>query len=404
MSDTFARELGPEKFARLTRRLGEVNRHIRTRGIQSYRGWMDLLTGYSYNEFFDWDPYFENIYLSYYGISKFCRNNIEVFLDMQLANGFITKQLNNNRPIQHYKPFFAQTALLGVRQTGHTAWLRDKYYNRIKKALDYWFWYMDFDKNGLCVWESSDHSGMDNQEARAGALHSFHCEGVDLNCYLHRELLALATLAGILGHTDDQRRFTAHAQQLAAKINDVCWDEQDGFYYDRNERTGERIRVKSIAGFMPLWSGIAPQDRARRLIKEHLVNPAEFWLPYPVATWAKTEPGYYQERVQIEANWRGPCWANTNYLVMHGLMRYGYRDAARELAFMGLHMALNETDTREFYNSENGIGMGLNPFYGWSTLLYLMPLELELNYDPSDAATETIRPLCTEVLGVAFEG
>ena len=39
---------------------------------------------------------------------------------------------------------------------------------------------------------------------------------------------------------------------------------------------------------------------------------------------------------------------------------------------------------REFYNGETGSGQGLNPFWGWSTLAYLMPVEYQLKYDPTD--------------------
>lgn len=401
-AEAFIKEIGSDRFELLLCRLKELNNDIRTRGIISYKGWMDLLTGYSYKEFFDWDMYFENVYLSYYGISKYCRNNAEAFLDTQLNNGFISKTLANPNHTAHFKPFLAQVALLGCRQTGSYQWLKNKYYNRIKKYLDCWFWFWDWDKNGLCVWNSSDHTGMDNQESRAGALNSFTVEGVDLNCYLYRELQCMSVIARNMGYYGDADLFSRHAEKLKGLINDTFWDETDGFYYDRNERTGELVRVKSVAGFAPLWYGIAPKDRAKRLVYEHLVNPDEFWLPFPVATWAKTEPDYYQERKGIEANWRGPCWAPTNYLTMHGLMDYGYDGYARELAYKSFDMALSETDTREFYNSETGAGMGLNPFWGWSSLLYFMPLEYELGYNPTDPFNESLEPIACSQLGITL--
>ena len=213
-AEAFIKQIGSDRFELLLCRLKELNCDIRTRGIISYKGWMDLLTGYSYKEFFDWDMYFENIYLSYYGISKYCRNNAEVFLDTQLNNGFISKTLTNANYTAHFKPFLAQVALLGSRQTGSYQWLKDKYYNRIKKYLDCWFWYWDWDKNGLCVWNSSDHTGMDNQESRAGALNSFTVEGVDLNCYLYRELQCMSVIARNMGYDEDAEQFSTHAEKL----------------------------------------------------------------------------------------------------------------------------------------------------------------------------------------------
>jgi len=50
----------------------------------------------------------------------------------------------------------------------------------------------------------------------------------------------------------------------------------------------------------------------------------------------------------------------TNYMVFHGLLKYGYTDAARELADKTFHMVLQESATREYYNGETGSGQGLN--------------------------------------------
>ena len=160
------------------------------------------------------------------------------------------------------------------------------------------------------------------------------------------------------------------------------------------------IRLKSIAGFMPLWAGIATPERAKRLVEEHLTNPKEFWLQYPIATYAATEPDFYEGRKKNECNWQGPCWVPTNYMVMHGLLRYGYKDVARDLAYRTLEMALDKNSTtREFYDSDTGKGNGMNPFWGWSSLAYVMALEVELNYNPTDSQTQIV-PWLTHDLGV----
>ena len=387
--DRFRTQIGEESWQRLQRRLVEVNGDIRRRGMRWYQTGpyekLYLLTGYSYDEFFDWDLYFENLYLSYYGISRFCRNNVEAFLNRQYVNGYPpTGGLINKLEREHFKPFLAQNALLGCRQTGNYEWVAGRYYDRLKLYLDHWFWYWDFDKNGLCVWNSPHHSGMDSQESASWRMGWMQIEGVDLSCYLYRELEAMAILAEKTGHGEDKQEFIDHAERLGDLINGVLWDEEDGFYYDRNERTGEKVRLKTIAGLLPLWLGIVPKDRAERLVHEHLLNEDEFWLKHPIATWSKSAPGYYQERKKTECNWCGPVWIPTNYMIFHGLIRHGFKDAARELAYKSFDLVLAEEDTREYYNAETGAGQGLNPFWGWSALAYFMPLEYELGYDPSD--------------------
>jgi hypothetical protein len=401
---TVKAKIGEVAWRRLHARLAEVNGHIISRGIQSYQGKSDLLTGYSCGEFFDWDLYFENVYMSYYGISRYCRTNLEVFLDQQLECGFVARTLAQPRLRQHFKPFLAQIALLGSRQFDSFEWLRSKYYARLVKYLDYWFWFCDFDRNGLSVWDSADHSGMDNQDSRAGRMHAMTMEGADLNAYLVRELQAMAILAERLGYRQDCETFREHAGRLGRLVNDLLWHDEDGFYYDRNERTGQPVKVKSVAGFMPLWAGIVPAERAERIIRRHLINPDEFWLAYPIAGYARTEPDYYQERYGGECNWRGATWVPTNYAVFHGLMRLGYTDIAEQLAYRTFEMVLREETTREYYNAETGSGQGLNPFWGWSALAYFMPLEFEMNYDPTDLETRSILPLASAALGLDFAG
>jgi len=275
---------------------------------------------------------------------------------------------------------------LGCRQQNDFRWLIGKYYDRLKKYLDYWFWHCDADRNGLSHWDGSDASGMDNQARRLGYMDVMEYEGVDLNCYLVRELDAMARIAAALGLPEDQAAFETHARTLREDIDRVFWHEEDGFYYDRNERTGQLNRLKSIAGFLPLWANAAPKDRARRLIREHLLNPEEFWLKYPVATWAKSEPDYYPEKRNM-CNWMGSTWIPTNYMVFRGLVQYGYTDIARELADKTFELVVSEVDLREFYNGETGCGLGRNPFWGWSSLGYIMKAELEANFCHSDLNT-----------------
>lgn len=388
----------------LRARLNALNHNIVTRGMLNFPGSKQkLLTGYAYGEFYDWDLYFENIYLSFYGVTPFDFSNLQVFLGRQQPDGFISRTLavKWSRPRQMFKPFLAQLAVLGSQQTGSYEWLRGGDYSKLQKYLDRWFAY-DADHNGLPTWNSSDASGMDNQISRSGNLDSYFDEGVDLACYLYRELDAMSVIADKLGKPKDAAEYRKRAQHLAKLINDVFWDERDGFYYDRDEKTGQRIRVKSVAGFFPLWVGIASPDQARRLVREHLMNPKEFWLTYPVPTYAKTEPDFYEGTLHGECNWRGNTWIPSNEMIFLGLMRYGFNEEARELAEKTFDMALNHNDvTREYYNSETAQGYGMNPFWGWSSLAYVMPLEYEFHYDPTDLHGR-IRPLVTEKLGVAF--
>lgn len=401
----FTAEIGAKSAGKLRERLLSLNQDIDQRGILDFPGAKEkLLTGYSYGEFYDWDLYFENLYLSYYGIADYDFSNLKLFLDRQKPDGFVSRTLKEPRPTQMFKPFLAQIAVLGSKQRNNDySWLRDVYYEKLRRYIDRWFAY-DADHNGLPVWNSADASGMDNQYSRAGTFDALYDEGVDLECYLVRELKAMAVIATHLGKPNEAREYLARAGRLSTQINTILWDEKDGFYYDRDQRTGSQIRVKSVAGFLPLWAGVATTKQARRMVKDHLLNEKEFWTKYPIPSYALTEPDYYQgsKTERGECNWRGTTWIPTNYMIFHGLIRYGFDKEARELAKRTFDLALNQNPaTREYYDADTGKGNGLNPFWGWSSLAYIMPLEYDLRYDPTDL-NGPVSPIVPGALNVSF--
>ena len=400
---TLYNAIGANSWTELNQRLRAVNADIQSHGLRHIPGVEGtFLTGYPYNEFYDWDLYFENLYLSYYGVWPYCFTNLKEFLNREQPDGYVNRSLIKQRDRQQFKPFLAQLAVLGCKQNRDDyEWLRGNYYDRLAKYIDKWFSY-DSDHNGLPVWNSADAAGTDNQWSRAGALSSFEIEGVDLASYLVRELRAMAVIATHLKLNADSTHFDRRADQLVDIINFAFWDEKQGMYFDRNEKTGKRVYVKSATNFMPLFAGAATPERAKRTIHEHLLNPDEFWLAYPVASYAKTEPDYYQGS-HNECNWRGSTWAPTNYMIFQGLRAYGYQAEARELATRLFNMALlNNPVLREYYNAETGVGLGQTHFWGFTALYYGMLLESILGYDAS-TLQKPVEPIVTRELGIQFQ-
>ena len=354
---------------------------------------LKFFTGYAYETLYDWDQYFE-------AIPQFCLgwdvdlvvNGVLLFLDLQQESGHIRRSRN---PVdlegyyalesnEHVKPFLAQSLLLVLRHTGTLTGIEKDHIAKLRRYLDHWLSDRDPEGNGLSVWQSGAHTGMDTQHERAGWWQDAFCDGVDLNSYLVRECRAMVLLEEYFGNAAEAARFRGLADRRASAIQTRCWDEADGFYYDIDCRTGEKIRVKSVAGFMPMWAGIATAPQAERLVREHLLNPNEFWRQHPVSAYAATEPGYRVERgaEDVGCLWRAHTWMPTNYIVFQGLRDYGFHTEAAELARLSGELVRKSGD-REYYTSDTGEGCGLDPFWGWSLLAYFMPLELACEVNPT---------------------
>lgn len=331
-------------------------------------------TGYQYKTLYDWDQYFETIVQLYLGYgTQMAINGVLVFLERQREDGFIVRLNQVTDPgcdsVEHAKPFLAQIVLMILKQDGNISWLTEKYYVRLEKYLAYWMTQQDRNKNGLPSWNSAPHTGMDNQHERAGWWNECFCEGADLASYLYRDFTAMALISRYLGKGEKERYYRECAERIKEAIHTKMWDESDGFFYDRDERTGEKICCKTIAGFMPLWAGICTDSQAKRLIETHLLNEEEFWRPFPVSVMAATEKKYSEKqfRDDLGCNWRANTWIPTNYIVLEILKKYGYTEKAAELADK-TEKVISKEGLREYYTSETMQGCGLNPFWGWSVL------------------------------------
>lgn len=112
-------------------------------------------------------------------------------------------------------------------------------------------------------------------------------------------------------------------QELTDLVQSVFWDNDDGFFYDRAVGQGA-VRVKTAAGFMPLFAGAATVEQTEKMVI-HLTNQNLFWGAFPIASTAFSESSYTKDY------WRGPTWINYNYMIIQGLRRYGYTDIAKRL-------------------------------------------------------------------------
>lgn len=107
---------------------------------------------------------------------------------------------------------------------------------------------------------------------------------------------------------------------------DHCWDERSGFYYDIDGTTGElRTFVKHVGGFIPLLLGLPSREDAERMVK-HLENPAEFWTRYPVPSISRDSPEY-----SPSGYWHGCAWPSFNFIIVRGLLNYGFLESADRL-------------------------------------------------------------------------
>jgi hypothetical protein len=243
-------------------------------------------------------------------------------------------------------------------------------------------------------WESFDDSPMYSNAQKGPAVHperygrephvrfvyktsTLNLDLVHVNALYALSADCLARIADELGHHDESAKFRAEYEQMKRRINVLLWDEKTGLYLNRvwDSDGGMFSYRKSAAHFTVLAAGIPDQRKADRIVKEHLLNPKEFWGEYVMPSISRDDPAFPEQYY-----WRGAIWPPMNYFTYEGLKRYGYDEVAAELVEKTYALVrsnwLSAGGVYEDYNSINGKGdpggAQTTIHYSWSASLPML--------------------------------
>ncbi len=330
-----------------------------------------------YEEQWDWDGHFIGVALSREIPSEsiYLKNWALNYLEHVQKDGFTPGLLTPagiDKRLKHVKPFLAQGASLAAWYLKDYSWLR-KHWPQLKKSLQFRIKTNLNKKYNLACWYDSMESGADNNPAVLPFAHNTVVAS-DLNTYLYSELKAMAELAEVFGDKKDFAIYTKLHDEIKKEMLKHLWDEKDSFFYNLDTKTGEKIKILTFSGFMPLYRKILPHDLGRKLIKKHLLNKNEFWSKYGVRTLAKTEPAYNNHNIiKPHSNWQGPVWPLVNYFSFKILLNYGFEKEAKELAIktgkLILHDIKHSGGMHENYNAETGKPLAAPNFVSWNLLV-----------------------------------
>ncbi len=229
----------------------------------------------------------------------------------------------------------------------------------------FWVRERDKDQDGLCEWGgyglTESVRDLENVIWEQVAAPE-NLEAIGLNTMLVKEEQSLAAMAQALGLTDEATQWQQAAQARADLINATMWDEQTGFYYhvtmvdnDFSYASENDLKRMEIAGFLPLWAGIVPEDRKPDLLNT-LTDTARFWRPNGVAG-LSAEDTYYDPAASQCCRWRGPVWVQWQWMLFRALVDMGETERARELAekvISAVRVQLaKEHQFRELYDADD---------------------------------------------------
>jgi hypothetical protein len=197
-------------------------------------------------------------------------------------------------------------------------------------------------------------------------------EEADLSGWVAFFARDMARIASVLGLAERAEFYQAEYDLVVEQINDQLWDEETGFYYDRNARGF--LLEKSYAGLVPFLAGVPGEEQTERVV-EHLTNAEEFWTPYGIRSLSADseiyEPGH-SESGWKNSNWRGPIWMPLNYLIVQRLEETHPAVAyqLRENLIRNVEAQWRATERFwEYCHAETGEGLGADHQTGWTALV-----------------------------------
>ena len=364
--------------------------------------------GAHYDAAYCWDHHHMGMRFAHAGKPAYLRYLPDNLLHHQKSDGLTPNTVHRENgvmpgPAHHAQPFLMQSALMYAAQTNHDEWAAERWPS-LERYLSY------YERNllaphGVFQWSLAWMSGIDNDAATS----FFPPRTVvppDVNAWIYLEYRAAAALLKRLGRGAEAEDYQARAAALCEAVNNLLWNDEAGAYATLNLATGRTLVHLEIEGagrfgdfaflsassLIPLYAGMAPPDRAKRMIEQYLLSEDHFLSPWGVRSLSRASayynnavwgnPSYYTSGDRLtNSNWQGPIWFPVCYFAFHALRRYGYGGEALDLMARTHRMLAHSVETigsfTENYHAETGEPLYAPDFASWNVLADVMRDELE---------------------------
>ena len=137
----------------------------------------------------------------------------------------------------------------------------------------------------------------------------------------------LAEICRLRGDAAAAGAWAEKARVVAGALRRGLWDAKRGALFDR-DRSGNTVDVLCHNTLRCMYWGSISKAMAARFVREHLLNPSEFWTPFPLPSVSAGDPAF---RNAPENNWSGQPEGLTYQRAILALERYGYNRLVTEL-------------------------------------------------------------------------
>jgi glycogen debranching enzyme len=290
-------------------------------------------------------------------------------------------------------PLFVLLLGMYYERTGDLATIRELWPNALA-ALAWIDTYGDADGDGFVEYAQKSVDGLSNQGWKDSQDSIFHADGTmargpialcEVQAYVFGAKREAARLADALGWGGHALQLRQEAEELRQRYEAAFWCEELSTYALALDGAKTQCRVRTSNAGHALLTGIASDERARRLAAT-MLSPASF------SGWGIRTVAIPSARYNPLSYHNGSVWPHDNGLIALGLARYGLKDAVLRIT-TGLLDAATSLNLRRLPELFCGFDRRRRP----SPTLYPVACA------PQAWSSATIFALLQSSLGVSFD-
>lgn len=193
----------------------------------------------------------------------------------------------------------------------------------------------------------------------------FLIQGPLFNSILSKANEDLVEIGDLLG--EDTARIREWHEQTNRALRDKLWHASHGAFDVFDLRAGERVGTRIAAGFLPLLCGAPTVEQAKRIYE--VLESVGFCPMHDGSCFSIPNYDLTGDSLDTMKYWRGPVWINTNWLLMQGLKRYGFREKAESVRHDIIEL-IRTWGFHEYFDPYKGTGYGTDNF-SWTASLFI---------------------------------
>jgi len=284
------------------------------------------------NDQFYWDSYFIILGLVRCGRTALAKDMINNFLFMQKRFNIIPMRNRFYNIGSSQVPFLTSMVREVFHETGERTWYRKAMLAAEQELNSYW---MNKSLTEVHIVYQGLSRYCDHYITHLAAEHESgwdmtsrfcdHCLDylpVDLNCCLYKYETDLAEYYKSAKNPRKSNFYILQSEIRRRKMNELMWNFKKGFYFDYDYKHKKQSGFYSVAGFYPLWARLATYTQAKKMAD----NLPRFEYEFGIANSQKNGLSAEFKQHDFPNGWPQQQW-----IVIKGLMNYGFRLEAMRL-------------------------------------------------------------------------